>query len=52
MIFDSSTSIPARGDALDICGLSNVRVDEVDHKWENEKERMLTIRGTRYAHLT
>lgn len=51
-IFDSSVTIPVRGDAISVCGKTNVLVDEIEHKWENEKERMLTIRGTRYAHLT
>lgn len=51
-IFDTGTSIPARGDTLDICGLTATLVDEIDHDWENEKERMLTIRSTFYAHLT
>jgi hypothetical protein len=48
VIFDSTVDIPERGDAIDVCGLVGVLVDDVKHKWEREKERMLTITGTRY----
>ena len=46
-IFDTSLTIPARGAAVDIAGLDDCLVDEVEHNWENEQERMLTIRATK-----
>lgn len=51
-IFDSSVDIPVRGDAIDLCGLTDVLVDKIKHKWQEGKERMLTIDATRYEALT
>lgn len=52
VIFDSTVTIPERGDALSLCGLTSVLCDRVQHKWENQRERMLTITGTKYSGLT
>ena len=52
VIFDSGNTIPERGDAIDLCGITDPLVDEVEHVWANEKERMLKIRATRYENLT
>jgi hypothetical protein len=51
VIFETDTVLPTRGALLSLCGLTNVICDEIDHKWEQEKERMITIRGTRYEAL-
>lgn len=51
VLFETGVTIPARGDDIDICGLIDVLVDEVQHKWANDKERMLGIRGTKYANI-
>lgn len=51
VIFDSEATLPERGDALSVCGLTNVLCDEVETKWENERETMLNIRGTRYENV-
>lgn len=51
VIFDSSASLPERGDSLSLCGLANVLCDGWKKAWENEKECMLTIRATRYDNL-
>jgi len=50
-IFDSTVTLPVRGDTLDICGLVGTLVDEIDHDWDNGRERQVTIRSTFYAHL-
>lgn len=52
VLFDEETTIPERGDALSLCGLTNVLCDDIEHKWSAGAERKFTIRGTRYAHLT
>ncbi len=52
VIFDADATLPVRGDAINVCGLTGVLVDSLTHKWENEKNRMLSIKGTRYANLT
>lgn len=52
VIFETGVSVPERGDAIDVCGVTDVLVDEVEHMWENEKERMLKIRGTKYNQIT
>ena len=52
VIFDSTVTIPVRGDALDLCGLVDVLCKTIRHVWANEKERMLTIEATRYSGVT
>ncbi len=52
VIFDSTVTLPIRGDALSLCGLTDVLCDSIKHKWENEKERMVTITATRYENVT
>lgn len=52
VIFSSTTTLPVIGDFLSLCGLTNVLCDEINHKWENEKERMLNLKATRYEYLT
>lgn len=52
VIFETGVTVPSRGDAIDVCGVVDVLVDEIEHVWENEKERMLKIRGTKYAGIT
>jgi hypothetical protein len=47
-IFDSTITLPARGDTLSLCGLTLALCEEWEKKWENEKECILTIRATRY----
>jgi hypothetical protein len=51
-IFDAGVTIPDRGAAIDVCGVIDVLVDEVEHVWENEKERMLKIRGIKYSRIS
>ena len=51
VIFDSTVTLPVRGDTLDICGVVGTLVDEIDHDWDNGRERQVTIRSTFYAHL-
>jgi hypothetical protein len=51
-IFKTDVTLPARGDALSIASLANCRLDDFDIEWQNEKERMLTIRATRYPGVT
>ena len=50
-IFDSTVDIPVRSDSINIAGLTAVLVDQVDHKWEQGKERMLTIKATKHENL-
>lgn len=51
VIVDTSITPPVRGDAVTIAGRSGILVHDVEKKWENEKECMLTITGTFYAQL-
>jgi len=51
VIFDSTVSLPAIGDALSVCGLTIVLVDTITLKWEQGKEKMVTIKATRRANL-
>lgn len=46
-IFSTDVDLPERGDTVTIAGIACL-VDDFDVAWENEKERQLTIRATRY----
>jgi hypothetical protein len=52
VIFDSTVTLPTRGAVLSLCGLTDVLCDSIKHKWENDKERMITIAATYYAGVT
>lgn len=52
VIFDSTVTLPDIGDALSLCGLTDVLVDNIGLKWATEKEKMVTIEATRFANLT
>lgn len=47
-IFDSTFALPVRGDAIDLCGVSGVLVEDISHDWASGKERGITINATKY----
>lgn len=51
VIYDSTLTVPDRGDSMMIGGSVTCLVDEVEHKWSNEKERSMIIRATKYTQL-
>jgi len=51
VIFDSTVTLPSIGDALSLANLTDVLCDTITLKWENDKEKMVTIEATRFANL-
>lgn len=47
-IWDNDYADPARGDAISLCGLANVLVEDVTHNWSAGKERSITINAIKY----
>lgn len=50
-ILDAGYAMPDRGDLIDIMGLVNVVVIDWDIKWSSGKEKGVTLRATKYAHV-
>lgn len=48
-IFDSTYTLPARGDAIDVCGLTGCLVMDVSHKWAAGKERGISLTITKFS---
>jgi hypothetical protein len=51
-INQTGVDIPARGDAMSVCGLTDVLCDESEIKWTQGKEQMVSVKGTFYEYLT
>lgn len=51
-IWDNDYADPARGDAIDLCGLTSVLVEDIEHKWAVGKERSISITARKYAAVT
>ncbi len=50
-IFDSGVTPPVRGDNIDLCGVTDALVMTIEHKWDNAKERMLTITAVAFPNV-
>lgn len=52
VIFDSTVTLPGIGDTISVAGLVNVIVDSIEKKWEQAKEKMVSIAATMYPLVT
>jgi len=50
-IYQTSITLPERGDSITICGVLTALVAEWEFKWESGKEMMYTLRATKYKWL-
>ena len=50
IICESATALPARGDEINLCGISCL-VQSAGLVWNNRKWKMLSVKVTRYVNL-
>lgn len=50
-IFQTGIALPARGDSINIAGVTGAFVDDIEKEWANKNAMMFTIRATKYANF-
>ena len=48
-IWDSTFTLPARGDAIALCGLTSVLVLDITEDWNTGKEKGISINATQFS---